>query len=195
MLDLKQHHYGAILADPPWQFLTWSKRGKGRSAERHYDTMTLDEIELLDARRFAKPDCILFLWATWPHLQYALGVIQEWGFEYKTCAFAWMKADNRQIDLLDSAMPADMKMGYWTRSNSEVCLLATRGKPKRLSGGVRQGIIEPAREHSRKPDCVHERIEQLVDGPYLELFARQKRAGWTTWGNETEKFTQQRGAA
>jgi len=79
-------------------------------------------------------------------------------------------------------------MGYWTRANSEPCLLATRGKPKRLSAAVRQGIIEPRREHSRKPDCVHERIERLVAGPYLELFARATRPGWTCWGNEVGKF-------
>ena len=82
-----------------------------------------------------------------------------------------------------------MKLGYWTRANSEVCLLATRGKPKRVNADVRQAIIAPSREHSRKPDGIHERIERLVAGPYLELFARQQRPGWTAWGNETEKFT------
>lgn len=188
MRDLPQHHFGAILADPPWQFLTWSKRGKSRSADRHYSTMTFDEILALDLRAVSKPDSVLFLWSVWPHLQHALHAIQEWGFEYKTCAFAWMKANGSQIDLFDAAIPADIKMGYWTRSNSEICLLATRGKPKRMNGGVRQGIIEPARQHSRKPDCVHNRIEQLVCGPYLELFARRRVHGWTTWGNQLEKF-------
>jgi N6-adenosine-specific RNA methylase IME4 len=81
-----------------------------------------------------------------------------------------------------------MGMGYWTRANTEPCLLATRGKPKRLNADVRQAIIEPGREHSRKPDCVHERIERLVAGPYLELFARQERRGWTVWGNDTRRF-------
>jgi N6-adenosine-specific RNA methylase IME4 len=79
-------------------------------------------------------------------------------------------------------------MGYWTRANSEPCLLATRGKPKRVNADVRQGIVEPRREHSRKPDCVPGRIERLVDGPYLELFARTQRQGWTVWGNQTDKF-------
>ena len=81
-----------------------------------------------------------------------------------------------------------MGLGYWTRANSEVCLLATRGKARRRNNGIRQGIIEPIRQHSRKPDCVHERIERLVSGPYLELFARQQRPGWTCWGNEVGKF-------
>lgn len=81
-----------------------------------------------------------------------------------------------------------MGLGYWTRANSEVCLLGTRGKPKRKDNTVRQGIIEPIRQHSRKPDCVHERIERLVAGPYVELFARQKRPNWDVWGNQTDKF-------
>lgn len=84
-----------------------------------------------------------------------------------------------------------MLLGYWTRSNSEVCLLATRGKPKRSNADVRQAIIAPRREHSRKPDGIHERIERLVAGPYLELFARQRRPGWDCWGNEVEKFAPQ----
>ena len=81
-----------------------------------------------------------------------------------------------------------MGLGYWTRSNSEVCLLATRGKPKRRDNSVRQGIIDKIQQHSRKPDGIHERIERLVAGPYLELFARQRRQGWDCWGNETDKF-------
>lgn len=80
-----------------------------------------------------------------------------------------------------------MTLGYWTRSNSEVCLLATKGAPKRLNADVRQAIIEPRREHSRKPD-IHTRIERLVAGPYLELFARRTRPGWDSWGNEVGKF-------
>ncbi len=115
-------------------------------------------------------------------------VIKQWGFEYKTCGFAWMKADVSTVDLFGGSVQTHMGLGYWTRANSEVCLLATRGSPKRLNADVRQGIIAPRREHSRKPDGVHERIERLVGGPYLELFARQERSGWTVWGNETNKF-------
>jgi N6-adenosine-specific RNA methylase IME4 len=99
-----------------------------------------------------------------------------------------MKADVATINMFSGPVDADMKLGYWTRANSEVCLLATRGNPKRIDAGVRQGIIEPARQHSRKPDCVHQRIERLVAGPYLELFARQRRPGWTSWGNQLDRF-------
>jgi N6-adenosine-specific RNA methylase IME4 len=81
-----------------------------------------------------------------------------------------------------------MGTGYWTRANPELCLLFTRGKPKRLSAAVRKLMIAPRREHSRKPDQQYQDIEQLVGGPYLELFARTEREGWTSWGNQTGKF-------
>jgi N6-adenosine-specific RNA methylase IME4 len=181
--------YGAILADPPWKFEHWGKDYIcGRDPENHYDLMTTNEIVNLPVRDIAGEHCVLFLWITWPMLQHALHVIGSWGFTYKTCAFAWMKADVSTVNMFPGPVDADMKLGYWTRANSEVCLLATRGNPKRLDAGVRQGIIEPARQHSRKPDCVHERIERLVSGPYLELFGRRRVPGWTVWGNQTDRF-------
>ena len=81
-----------------------------------------------------------------------------------------------------------MGLGYWTRANTEPCLLATRGKPKRINADVRQAIIEPRREHSRKPSLVYQRIERLVAGPYVELFARARRIGWDAWGDEVGKY-------
>ena len=93
-----------------------------------------------------------------------------------------------QLELFQDDIEPDMLLGYWTRSNSEICLLATRGQPKRMATDVRQAIIAPRREHSRKPDGIHERIERLVAGPYCELFARQTRPGWDCWGNEVDKF-------
>jgi N6-adenosine-specific RNA methylase IME4 len=180
--------YGAILADPPWAYQVWSAKGTGRSAEQHYDTMWAEDIAALDVDGLAAPDCVLFLWATWPCLKQAMALIETWGFTYKTCAFDWMKASNTQPDFFQEEVAPQIGGGYWTRSNTEPCLLATRGKPKRLNADVRQGIIAPRCEHSRKPDGIHERIERLVAGPYLELFARQQRKGWTVWGNETDKF-------
>lgn len=186
MIDLPRNHYRAILADPPWKFLTWGQIVSDRAPD--YRLMTPDQIEDLPVEEIAADDCVLFLWITWPLLEHALRVIDAWGFTYKTCAFAWMKADVSTINMFPGPVDVSMKLGYWTRANSEACLLATRGKPKRLKADVRQGIIEPARQHSRKPDCVHERIERLVAGPYLELFARRRRPGWDCWGNETDKF-------
>jgi N6-adenosine-specific RNA methylase IME4 len=176
--DLPRGHFGAILADPPWRFKTWSGKGLGRSADRHYSTMAEVDVRFLPVDQVAAEDSVLFLWVPWSFLSHALRLIENWGFTYKTSAFDWHKEGG-------------IGMGYWTRLQTEPCLLATRGKPKRLNANVRQSIIEPRREHSRKPDCVHERIERLVAGPYLELWARKStRPGWTFWGNEIEKFNE-----
>ena len=186
--------YGAILADPPWAFKTWAKfkplssGGHTRAVERYYRTMSAAEITSMPVANLAADNCCLFLWICWPSLPEAMVLIEAWGFVYKTCAFSWIKARTSQIDIFRDDADVQVGLGYWTRANSEVCLLATRGKPKRKNADVRQGIIEPRREHSRKPDCVHERIERLVDGPYLELFARTRRKNWDAWGNETSKF-------
>lgn len=185
---LPRKHFRAILCDCPWTFRVYSDKGKKRSAEWHYDTMTLEQLMVMPVVDLAADDCCLFMWATWPQIQEALILINAWGFTYKTCAFDWMKACVQQIDMFREDADAHISLGYWTRSNSEPCLLAARGSPKRKNKDVRMGIIEPRREHSRKPDCVRERIERLVDGPYLELFARQPRKGWTVWGHETDKF-------
>jgi N6-adenosine-specific RNA methylase IME4 len=195
-VGLPRNHYGAILADPPWRFRTWDNReaikrignGTNVSAATHYDTMDVAAIRALPLRELAATDCSLFLWVTWPNLLDGLSVLDAWGFTYKTCAFAWTKAHAGQLEMFEETISDQMGLGYWTRANTETCLLATRGKPKRLNADVRQAIIEPRRQHSRKPDCVHGRIERLVAGPYLELFARQQRSGWDCWGNETDKF-------
>lgn len=188
--DLPREHFAVLYADPPWSYRTWSDKGSGRSASQHYRTMTADEIRAMPVGDLLAPDCVLILWATWPCMQEAFALVEAWGFTYKTAAFDWMKADVSTIDLFPDPKTADMKLGHWTRSNSEPCLLATRGSPKRVSAGVRMGIIEPTREHSRKPDCVYGRIERLVAGPYLELFARTTRPGWSSWGNQVGKFAE-----
>ena len=198
--DLPRGHFGAILADPPWKFDFWygDRNGRNRlptSRDLPYAIMKDDEISTLAVSELASPNCVLFLWTCWPMLQRTFPIIEAWGFKYKTCAFCWMKANTSQIDMFRDDADPRMGMGYWTRANSEVCLLATRGNPKRLAADVRQGIIEPLREHSRKPDGIHERIERLVAGPYLELFARSRREGWTSWGNEVDKFAQSKAQA
>ena len=116
------------------------------------------------------------------------GVIRSWGFTYKTVGFYWAKLNRGRGGMMIDQRDFFTGMGFWTRANPEPCLLATRGKPKRRSGGVRKLVIAPRREHSRKPDEVHERIEQLCDGPYLELFARQTRPGWDAWGMQSGLF-------
>lgn len=186
-MDWPEGKYGAILCDPPWHFQSWSPEHQDRKAP--YITMSREAIKALPVPSICADDCVLFLWICWPHLVEAMELITAWGFVYKTCAFSWIKADASQIEMFRDDIDTQIGLGYWTRSNSEVCLLATRGSPHRLSASVPQAIVEPRREHSRKPDCVYERIEQLISGPYLELFARKRRASWEAWGNQVEMFS------
>lgn len=193
------HTFGAILVDPPWSFRVWNRdTGSGRSAESHYPTMSMPDLLAMPVGSLAGPDCALFMWTCWPTLPEALALGAAWGFKYKTVAFDWTKTRERahgKFVTLDDTRNWHMGMGYWTRANSEPCLLFTRGKPKRLSKGVRELIVAPVREHSRKPDEQYERIEQLVAGPYLELFARHRRDGWSAWGNQVESDVVLRAAA
>lgn len=183
--------YGAILADPPWQFKTlWDTTTGPGNRNADYTTMDVPEICALPVQDLAADDCVLFIWGIWILMPRVFDVIAAWGFTYKTCAFDWMKANTRQPDMFRDDADVQMGLGYWTRANSEACLLATRGKPKRLSKNVRQGIISPRRQHSRKPDEIYSRIERLVAGPYVELFARTRRPGWDqAFSNEPDKFT------
>ncbi len=180
--------FKVILADPAWPYEVWSRdTGQGRSAEAHYPTMSLEDIAALPVGDLADSGCVLFLWVTWPVLYQAQTVIEAWGFEYKTLAFDWVKATK--------AGQVHIGMGYWTRANSEPCLLCTRGKPRRKDAGVSQviwenlepeTIIAPVGRHSQKPEEQYSRIESLVAGSYLELFARRTRAGWVSLGNEID---------
>lgn len=185
--------FGCILADPPWGFQTYGKKRTTphRCAEDHYQTMTAADLQALPVASCAARNCALFMWVVDSHLAEAVDLGRAWGFEFKTVAFIWAKttkAEVRQFGFFPPERTHRIGMGYWTRKQAEVCLLFTRGKPRRVSKGVRQIIEPPRREHSRKPDETHARIEALVGGPYLELFARQPRKGWTVWGNQTDKF-------
>ena len=172
--------YGIIYADLPWHYRVYSKKGAGRSAESHYPTMTIEEIQALPVSELADKDCALFMWITFPLLKESLSVLSAWGFKFKTIAFVWIK-QNRKSDSLFWGM------GYWTRANAEFCVLATKGKPKRMAKNVHQVIVSHIEEHSKKPDEARRRIVRLMgDLPRIELFARQKSAGWDVWGNEVE---------
>jgi len=181
---LKHRKYGAIYADPPWSFRNWSAKGTGRNAVSHYDCMDFDKLAALPIKHLFADNCALFMWATDPLLPRAIDLMRAWGFEYKTVAFYWVKLNTA------AKHPADYftGLGYWTRANPEQCLLGTRGKPPRQAKNVKRLIVEKRREHSRKPECVRERIERLVAGPYLELFARESKQGWDTWGDQVELF-------
>lgn len=181
MSDLDK--YRVILADPPWKYGTWTKKGTGRTSETHYDSISTKDLaniwgpSITQVRR--SRNCALFLWTTSPLLIDALHVMANWGFMYRTIAFTWVKTTKNG--------KGHFGMGGYTRPGSEICLLGINGSMKVKSHSIRQVIQEPVREHSRKPD-LYERIEALFDGPYLELFARQKKEGWDSWGNETMKY-------
>jgi N6-adenosine-specific RNA methylase IME4 len=167
--------WGAILCDAPWSFRTYANDNIAPArGQQPYSVMSLADIAALPVGAVAARNSLLFMW-TVSHLQReAFDVAEAWGFKPVSIAFVWDKGH--------------MGMGYWTRQETEICHLFKRGKPRRLSKGVRSLIRAPRREHSRKPDEQYERIERLVDGPYLELFARQAWPGWTVWGAETGKF-------
>lgn len=170
--------YSIIYADPPWRYRVYSDKGKKRTAESHYPTMSTEEICSLPVSEIAARDCVLFLWTTVPCLQESFSVIRAWGFSYKTVAFVWIKRNRKRDSLF-------WGMGHWTRANAEICILATKGHPKRISAAVHQVIMTPIEEHSKKPDEARKRIVELMgELPRIELFARQSNDGWDVWGNE-----------
>lgn len=173
--------YSIIYADPPWKYRAYSKKGLGRSAESHYPTMSLEDICSLPVEKIADGDSILFMWVTYSTLKEALKVIEAWGFEYKTAGFVWIKQNKKAPTLF-------WGMGFWTRANAELCIVATKGHPKRKSVGVHQVIMSRIEEHSKKPDETRNRIVELIgDLPRIELFARQQADGWDCWGNEVSE--------
>ena len=179
------NHYRVIYADPPWTFSTYSRKGKGRSAEAYYNCMSLIDIKALPVAEWAAADCVLLLWTTDPLLPTALEVIRAWGFTYKTVGFYWAKLNKSADTTIHRDADFFTGLGFWTRANPEMCLLATRGHPHRRKANVRKLIVSPRREHSRKPDEAYGRIEGLCEVPYLEMFARSTRPGWDGWGAES----------
>jgi len=163
--------YQIIYADPPWQWDTYSLKGRQKTSDRHYALMKLADLQDLPISKIADSNSILFMWVQDAHLKNAIELGEKWGFKYKTIAFIWDKNN--------------FGMGYWTRKGAEVCLLFTKGVPKRKSGSVRQFISSKAQKHSQKPLEVSERIVKLMgECTRIELFARQQVDGWDYWGNE-----------
>lgn len=173
--------YKIIYADPPWEWATYSNKGRKKTPDNHYPLMKIEDIKTLPVQNIADNDCILFMWTQDAHLKNAIMVGESWGFEYKTIAFVWDKQN--------------FGLGYWTRKGAEICLLFTKGRPKRISGSVRQFISEKATVHSKKPTEIRNRIVELCgDIPRIELFAREKTDGWDVYGNEVDgiKFKEEK---
>lgn len=197
--------FRVILADPPWEFRTYSERGAEKSPAAHYNTMSDGAISLLPVNALAASDCVLFLWVTWPKMKIWGQILSSWGFEYKGLAWEWRKYNPKTGKYAFGA-------GYGTRKNLEPCLLATTGNPSLRKdlppdlfglgpapAGMRSvrdwmewwpedEIRAPRRQHSRKPDEQYGRIEVLFEGPYIELFSRSDRPGWTAWGDQVGMF-------
>ena len=176
--------YRVIYADPPWRFAAYSDKGKGRSAEAHYDCLSLDDIKRFPVALWAAPHAVLLLWATDPLLPRALEVIEAWGFAYKTVGFYWVKLNAAVGGRLSREWPLLARARFLHRprlldpGQSRALPVGDAQSAKRLAGDVPKLLIAPRRQHSRKPDETYARIERLLPGPYLELFARQSRAGW-----------------
>jgi N6-adenosine-specific RNA methylase IME4 len=169
-------HYSIVYADPPWVYRDKALAGN-RGAGCKYPLMSYDELSRMDIHRIAQKDAVLFMWTTFPQLSVALKLIDAWKFTYKTSAFTWVKhTKNGKLH---------WGMGRWTRSNPEVCLLATKGHPHPISHSVHSVLTSPISAHSRKPDEARSRIVTLCgDLPRIELFARGRIDGWDAWGNE-----------
>ncbi len=174
--------FGTILADPPWQF---SNR-TGKMAPEHrrlsrYTTMKLEEIMELPVAQLAKDKCHLYLWVPNALILEGLEVMRRWGFTYKTNV-VWFK-------IRKDGGPDGRGVGFYFRNVTELVLFGIRGKCNRTrEAGRRQTniVISRKREHSRKPEELYEVIERCSSGPYLEMFARFARKGWSAWGNESE---------
>jgi N6-adenosine-specific RNA methylase IME4 len=178
---------GFIGMDPQWHFKTRSAAGEGRSAGVHYKTEAIDAIKEIPVGDLAGEHCALGMWTVDWCLDDAFALMRHYGFTVVTKLFTWIKTNGDDPDLkIFDPSSFHMGQGYWTRANPEDCWLATKGNPKRLYADVRQLIVAPLMEHSRKPDAWLERSERLVAGPYIELNARRPRKGWLSWGDELE---------
>ena len=174
--------YQIIYADPPWKY---NSRANHKTRFRggacgHYKLMTMDEIKKLPIPDLAADNCALFMWCTFPYLEQQIRLFGYWSFRYRTVGFTWVKTNPKNNKPF-------FGVGYYAKSNAEVCLLGMKGQLKPVSNKVSSIIISPRRQHSCKPDEVRSRIVELFgDLPRIELFARQKTPGWDVWGNEVE---------
>lgn len=159
MIPFPDKKYAVIYADPPWSYR--NKKSNG-AADNHYPTMGLKDICDLPVSDLADDNCVLFMWATYPTIKEALKVIDAWGFTYKTIGFQWVKLNKSGVGYFFGT-------GNWTRANSEACLIAVKGKPKRASASVSQLIVSPIERHSKKPAIVRDKIVELVGG---EIYPR-----------------------
>jgi N6-adenosine-specific RNA methylase IME4 len=179
--------YATILIDPPWRFT--NRTGKVAPEHRRlhrYRTMSAEEIAALPVSQHAAEKSHLYLWCPNALLAEGLHIMQAWGFTYKT-NIVWYKVRK-------DGGPDGRGVGFYFRNVTELVLFGVKGSLRTLPPGRRQVnvLVRRKREHSRKPDELYEIIEQCSPGPYLELFARERRHGWTQWGDELDSYLQTR---
>ncbi len=179
--------FSTILADPPWRF----QNSTGKVAPEHrrlrrYRTMTLEEINDMPVVQHAAQKSHLYLWCPNALLEEGLAVMRAWGFTYKA-NIVWHK-------IRKDGGPDGRGVGFYFRNVTELLLFGTRGKLRTLNPGRTQVNILKTRkqEHSRKPDEMYEIVEACSPGPFLELFARERRSGWTQWGDEVDSYARTR---
>ncbi len=179
LIESVRGKYNTILIDPPWRFQNRTgKMAPEHKRLRRYGTMDLEEIKKLPVEKYAGDNAHLYLWVPNALLQEGLDVLKAWGFKYKG-NLVWYK-------IRKDGGPDGRGVGFYFRNVTELVLFGTRGRMRTLKPGRTQVniISSMKREHSRKPDELYDIIERCSPGPFLELFARHKRDGWTSWGDE-----------
>lgn len=189
MQSSMNYKFPVIVADPPYPFKGYTKTGiPTRKDTQDYTTMSLEDIENIPINLIAAKDSVLYLWTTDYMLPQSLKIMEKWGFTYSSVAFYWVKTTKSAAEGKVVLTPTEgwhMGMGYRTRSNPEQVLVGTKGKAVPiLSHSIRKLTIAPVKKHSEKPEIVQNNIENLHNGPYIELFARRKRDNWVTMGFE-----------
>ena len=181
-MNLPSEKHDVILADPPWSH--YGQQDKWGAAAKFYSLMDDEALKRLDVARLAKPESVLFCWATCPRLDFAIDLVRHWGFHYRGVAFVWVKTRKDGVPIgARGVRPSIVK------PTTELVIAASmkaKGRPMPLaSEAIAQVVLAPTGRHSAKPEAVHERIEALYPAAKrIELFAREQRNGWTVWGNE-----------
>ena len=180
--------YSVIVADPPWSFKNYKAAAHGAP---QYPTMSVADMGKIPVLSWAKKDCLLLLWCTWPHMESGIQLMKDWGFNYVT-GFPWIKT-------IPNSGTIRCGIGFWTQSTSEFVIVARAGKVSPPRTDKRRGLLVgedrqfygPINKHSAKPEDIQDWVENRFEGPYLELFARRKRENWDCWGYDTGyKLTQ-----
>jgi N6-adenosine-specific RNA methylase IME4 len=189
-LPMIEGGWPCIAADPPWNHRSNSIAKPGRNPRRHYDCLSLEQIASLPVKDVAARDAYLWFWVPFPFLVIGAHrpIMEGWGFKPSAMGFVRIKTNPRTTGPSFTERDLCVGTGHTTRKNCEYVILGRRGHPKRLARDVFEIVIASRREPSRKPDDVSARIERYCAGPRLELFARESRAGWTTWGAQARLF-------